>query len=347
MGLFRKSAKKTEHEYVEEQLSAYIDGELSAQERDKVERHLATCEDCRWNLDTLRQTVQWTAELPTVPVPRVFTIPVPAEPERAPRWRWSLPVLQGATALAALLLVFAFAGDFMLSAVLPGAAPEPARFMEQAVDDVAVTEAAAEKVVETVVVEKEVEAVGEAPAAPTEEAVPEAEKAALEPSPVPAPAEVEVTKEVELEVEVTSTATDEASAMGAAGFESPPPGAQDVVTETEGAEEARVAPPEATLTEAAYAATDVQPTATMLPTATPTTPPPPPAPTELPTLAEPTALAELPQRAVAPIERAPAGETWREPVDAGLDVAKVVLMVVFILLATSTAAVMVRRRRIG
>jgi anti-sigma factor RsiW len=43
MSLFRKNDSKTEHQWVEERLSAYLDGELSSRERDAVEHHLARC----------------------------------------------------------------------------------------------------------------------------------------------------------------------------------------------------------------------------------------------------------------------------------------------------------------
>ena len=86
MSRFGKPDGTTKHEYYEERLSAYLDGELAPGERETVERHLTTCQACQWDLDTLQTTVQWMGELPTVPLPRVFTIPAPAQPERTP-WR--------------------------------------------------------------------------------------------------------------------------------------------------------------------------------------------------------------------------------------------------------------------
>jgi anti-sigma factor RsiW len=171
MGWFRKSSDATEHGHVEERLSAYLDGELSPQERMALDRHLARCQDCRWNLKTMRQTVQWTRELPAVPVPRVFTIPAPAQAIRAPRPRRApVPLLQGATALVALLLVFVVAGDVMLSSFVGTAGRQLAAPMEQPAAKVEATkvvelvqetvgsEAEATAVVEEVVVTKEVQA---------------------------------------------------------------------------------------------------------------------------------------------------------------------------------------------
>jgi hypothetical protein len=169
-----KSAGTTEHGYFEERISAYLDGELTPHEHEAVEHHLETCSACQWDLETLGQAIQWTRELPTLTVPRVFTIPVPAEPERASWRRWNfLPVLQGATALIAVLLVFAVAGDLMLGRVGMVLAPDTAPqqelapsstdvFLEVTVEvEKAVEEPAAEPapemvVAETVVVESEV-----------------------------------------------------------------------------------------------------------------------------------------------------------------------------------------------
>jgi hypothetical protein len=151
-----KSAGTTEHGYFEERLSAYLDGELTPHEAEAVEHHLETCSDCQWDLETLGQTIRWTQELPTLAVPRVFTIPVSAEPERPIRRRWNLvPVLQGASALIAVLLVFAVAGDLMFGNLGVGSAPDTALQREEAPSS---AEVAAELAVEvTLEVEKAVE----------------------------------------------------------------------------------------------------------------------------------------------------------------------------------------------
>ena len=47
-----------------DQLSAYIDGELDAQERASVDAHLPTCAECRSTLDALKATI---ADLGTLP----------------------------------------------------------------------------------------------------------------------------------------------------------------------------------------------------------------------------------------------------------------------------------------
>ena len=154
-----KSAGTTKHGFFEERLSAYLDGELTPREHEAMEHHLETCTACQWELETLGQTIQWTRELPALTVPRVFTIPVPAEPARSARRRWNfLPVLQGATALIAVLLVFAVAGDLMLGSLGGSQAPDMAYQREEAASDVEVTQVVEKMVEEPAILEAEIEA---------------------------------------------------------------------------------------------------------------------------------------------------------------------------------------------
>jgi len=111
--------KKPKHQWVEESLSAYIDGELTARERARVETHLEECQDCTENLTTLRHTVALVKELPLVRAPRSFAVRpavVRAKPSLAPP-SWGYGLLKGATALAALLLVLLIGGDLALQFV--------------------------------------------------------------------------------------------------------------------------------------------------------------------------------------------------------------------------------------
>jgi len=85
-----------------EDLSAYLDQELTGTARQDLEAHLQTCETCRRRLAALRQTVSAVQALPTEAPPRVFTIP----PQRRQRrvtagWAWA----GGALAAACLLVV--------------------------------------------------------------------------------------------------------------------------------------------------------------------------------------------------------------------------------------------------
>ena len=121
--------KKSEHQWVDESLSAYTDGELSPAEMERVEKHLQECRACSASLATLRQTVALLKELPLVPAPRSFAVrpAVPrARPSLAPP-AWGYGLLKGATALAALLLVLLVGGDLALHVIgAPLAAWAPA-----------------------------------------------------------------------------------------------------------------------------------------------------------------------------------------------------------------------------
>ncbi len=108
--------RKPEHEWVEESLSAYLDGELTPAEKSRVEQHLQECQACAQNLATLRQTVSLLKELPEKRAPRSFAVrPATVKAKRAaapPAWGYGL--LKGATALAALLLVLLVGGDLAI-----------------------------------------------------------------------------------------------------------------------------------------------------------------------------------------------------------------------------------------
>lgn len=126
---FLRNRGKSEHDWVEQSLSAYIDDELSGTDKARVERHLRECQACARSLSTLRQTVALLKELPTVPAPRSFALRpsrVHVKPRvTAPARGYGL--LKGATALAALLLVLLVGGDlaFQVLGGLPMAARAP------------------------------------------------------------------------------------------------------------------------------------------------------------------------------------------------------------------------------
>ncbi len=64
-----------------EQLSALLDGEVSAEEKTRWEAHLATCQRCQQELASLRRTVALLRALPQPALPRSFELPLEiAEP---------------------------------------------------------------------------------------------------------------------------------------------------------------------------------------------------------------------------------------------------------------------------
>lgn len=60
--------------HVVEQLSAYIDGQLSGDEREGVRAHIDRCADCRAGYIELRATQKLLQQMPVVLAPRAFTL---------------------------------------------------------------------------------------------------------------------------------------------------------------------------------------------------------------------------------------------------------------------------------
>ncbi len=164
---------KSEHQHIENLLSAYLDGELSSHERARVEKHLARCAVCAQNLHTLRQTVALLGQLPPVAVPRSFAVR-PAQVVERPgvfQVRRRYAYLRAATILATILFAVVVAGDVLLTGLTPYLAP--ARAPEVIEREVLVEKAVAEtvptekEVPVTIEVEKEVLAETEAVPQPT------------------------------------------------------------------------------------------------------------------------------------------------------------------------------------
>ena len=118
------------NEHVLDQLSAYIDYELSDAERERVREHLRRCPVCENELATLKATKQLLTELPLHPVPRTFMLTpdmvgrgVTGPVERRRAFGWTLAGrLRTATALVAVLLVLVLSGDILSRGVLGGGA---------------------------------------------------------------------------------------------------------------------------------------------------------------------------------------------------------------------------------
>jgi predicted anti-sigma-YlaC factor YlaD len=107
-----------------EQLSAYIDGELSAAERAQLERHIPGCPECQEALGELRRVHDLLAALPTPNAPRSFALPLdiylPARsaPQQAATRRSRAGLIQWAGAIAATIGLFLLLGSAL--AGLPG-----------------------------------------------------------------------------------------------------------------------------------------------------------------------------------------------------------------------------------
>ena len=114
----------------DELLSAYLDGQLSAGERARLEARLATDPSLRAELDALRRTVALVRDLPSLPLPRNFILPQTMAPRTRPappvrrRRAWAAPLLTAATAVVSLMFAFVLAVD-LLSPAIGSVAPAP------------------------------------------------------------------------------------------------------------------------------------------------------------------------------------------------------------------------------
>ena len=62
------------HSVDEELVAAFVDGDVTAAERQRVEAAMAADEQVAWEVNTLRQTVELLQDLPAVPLPRSFVL---------------------------------------------------------------------------------------------------------------------------------------------------------------------------------------------------------------------------------------------------------------------------------
>src|SRR6476659_5845318 len=97
-----------------EDISAYVDEELSPAETSRVYAHLQSCDECTALADDMRATQTLMRHLPVVPAPREFTL-VPEfdvapsrQPYDAPKRSWFnfMPAVAMSAAVL-MLLVFA------------------------------------------------------------------------------------------------------------------------------------------------------------------------------------------------------------------------------------------------
>jgi len=107
---------KTEHELCQENLSAFLDGQVTHRERMRVQKHLEECAACRADLEALRHTVALLRAVPAVKPPRSFLLPAREviQQRQAQRRRLAYVYMQAATAVATVLLVLVVSGDAIL-----------------------------------------------------------------------------------------------------------------------------------------------------------------------------------------------------------------------------------------
>jgi anti-sigma factor RsiW len=125
-------ARQNDHNRAEELISAYLDKRVSAEEQKFFERHIASCADCRAQLETTRSMIVALKAMPAVKAPRSFVLPreMAKQPQRS--FLSLYPALRLATVVAAMAFVVLFAGDLLISRSsgsapqsIPAAAPAP------------------------------------------------------------------------------------------------------------------------------------------------------------------------------------------------------------------------------
>jgi predicted anti-sigma-YlaC factor YlaD len=101
---------KTECSKISEQLTSYLDGELGDKERARLELHLESCQSCREEYDSLRQTVSLLQQMPEVNSERTFRIDEKNVAQKTGDGK--LFILYRVAAGVAVILVLVCIGDF-------------------------------------------------------------------------------------------------------------------------------------------------------------------------------------------------------------------------------------------
>lgn len=212
------------HSKLKTLLSSYLDDQVSPGERGEVEEHIATCSECRRDLETLRMSVDILRGLPQLETAKLFRLEAAPEPLRAsglPAWATGLATSAAAVLLAVLVIgetldVFRQAGAVEPEVVVKEARAEA----ETAVTDVAVPTAGVEAE-RAAVEEPDVERADE-PAAPpvvVEEMAVESAVAAAAPVAAAADAAVGAAPEPVRPVEFEATGEEEKEPLAAPAAE--------------------------------------------------------------------------------------------------------------------------------
>jgi hypothetical protein len=201
-----RSLTRTAEEKRQEELNAYLDGELQGRAREQFEARLAVDPALRAELAQLRAVKQGVAQLPRLRAPRNYTLdPAAYGRPAAARGASLYPALRLATVLTAFLLVLAFGLEIVPGTQTAGdTAEQPVALVETATEEVAVEDAA-----ETTLME------ASAAPAPEEAEEPTARTAADEEVAV----EGEADMAGEAEITANATLTEETTLMAAPELE--------------------------------------------------------------------------------------------------------------------------------
>lgn len=119
---FLERLKASPHRWCQDNLSAYIDRELSPRDHERVRQHLEQCPACQRELAALEHTIALLRRMPVVKAPRSFSIPSTAPLPSPPVWTrpWVYGALRMATAAVAMLFVVTVAGNALAAPALLG-----------------------------------------------------------------------------------------------------------------------------------------------------------------------------------------------------------------------------------
>ena len=131
--------KLTDEQRAEELFSPYIDGQVTAGEREFLERYLAAHPDAREKFEILKTAVRMTRRLPAVKAPRSFALP--RSMARKPSLTLRLyPAMRLATVAAMALFAFALVGDLATASRLVPAMPAAETVVSARLTEAQVTE---------------------------------------------------------------------------------------------------------------------------------------------------------------------------------------------------------------
>ncbi|MES0360954.1 MAG: hypothetical protein ABUK20_08570 [Anaerolineales bacterium] len=96
-----------------ERLSAYLDGEISRKDRERLEARLLVDEDLSTTLKQLQRTRQVMRSLPSMRAPRNYFVTAEMVGQKETGSR-AFPILRFASALASVLFILLFLGDMLV-----------------------------------------------------------------------------------------------------------------------------------------------------------------------------------------------------------------------------------------
>ena len=102
-----------DHKFTLSNLSAYLDGALTAGEKARLERHLLGCSTCQRDLASMQAMVGLLRHMRRRPVPRSFALPLSVRSEqlRCRRWNQTYSFLRMSAVAVSFVLVVLLSGD--------------------------------------------------------------------------------------------------------------------------------------------------------------------------------------------------------------------------------------------